>query len=69
MKLNKEEYERMKAALTNILQISSDPFSKSQARYGLGIESKKCVACNGSGYYDNNGSPTCGACDGTGVES
>ena len=25
-----------------------------------------CTACNGSGYYDNNGSPKCGACDGTG---
>lgn len=28
----------------------------------------KCVACNGSGHYDSNGSPPCGACDGTGVE-
>ena len=28
----------------------------------------KCIACNGSGHYDHNGSPPCGACDGTGKE-
>ena len=28
----------------------------------------QCVDCNGSGYYDHNGSPPCGACDGTGEE-
>lgn len=27
---------------------------------------KTCIACNGSGVYDNNGSPPCGACGGTG---
>ena len=26
----------------------------------------KCVACNGSGRYDHNGSPDCWSCDGTG---
>jgi len=26
----------------------------------------KCAACNGSGYYDNDGSPSCSSCDGTG---
>ncbi|QZI93155.1 hypothetical protein SIPHO049v1_p0030 [Vibrio phage PS14A.1] len=25
-----------------------------------------CTACSGSGYYDHNGSPDCGACDGKG---
>jgi DnaJ-class molecular chaperone len=25
-----------------------------------------CSACNGSGKYDNTGSPKCGACNGTG---
>lgn len=25
-----------------------------------------CVACGGSGRYDNRGSPRCGACDGAG---
>lgn len=25
-----------------------------------------CVACNGSGRYDHNGSPDCGSCAGTG---
>ena len=29
----------------------------------------KCISCNGSGYYDHNGSPPCGGCDGTGKES
>lgn len=29
---------------------------------------QKCIACNGSRYYDHNGSPPCGACDGTGKE-
>lgn len=29
---------------------------------------KPCVACNGSGFYDNNGGPKCGACNGTGKE-
>lgn len=30
------------------------------------INDGKCVACNGSGHYDNNGSPKCSACNGTG---
>jgi len=34
----KEEYLRMKAALKNILEISTDEFAKSQARYGLNIQ-------------------------------
>lgn len=25
-----------------------------------------CTACSGSGFYDNNGSPKCGSCAGTG---
>lgn len=28
----------------------------------------KCIACNGSGYYDHNGSPKCSSCNGTGKE-
>lgn len=32
------------------------------------LKDKKCVACNGSGRYDSNGSPKCGACEGTGKE-
>jgi DnaJ-class molecular chaperone len=31
-----------------------------------GVKSVQCVACNGSGRYDHNGSPPCGACGGTG---
>lgn len=26
----------------------------------------RCIACNGSGKYDHNGSPKCDACNGTG---
>ena len=37
-------------------------------KYVKGWEERLCTACNGSGYYDNNGSPKCGACDGTGKE-
>lgn len=29
---------------------------------------KKCISCNGTGYYDDNGSPKCSACNGTGKE-
>ena len=29
-------------------------------------ESQVCIACNGTGRYDHNGSPPCGSCDGTG---
>ena len=29
----------------------------------------KCIACNGSGRYDNNGSPRCASCNGSGTET
>jgi len=29
-------------------------------------EKVRCTACNGSGHYDNDGSPKCGSCNGTG---
>jgi len=32
----------------------------------LGWKLVKCVACNGSGRYDSNGSPKCSSCEGTG---
>ncbi|EOX9201865.1 heat shock protein [Yersinia phage vB_YenM_56.17] len=35
-------------------------------RFVHGWKLRECGACNGSGYYDNNGSPDCGACSGTG---
>jgi len=35
----------------------------------FGWRQRPCAACNGSGYYDNNGSPRCGSCDGTGKET
>ena len=33
-----------------------------------GWKQRPCGACNGSGKYDNHGSPPCGACNGTGRE-
>ena len=36
--------------------------------YVKGWKLRPCSACNGSGYYDHNGSPDCGSCDGTGEE-
>lgn len=38
-------------------------------RYVKGWKQRNCTACNGSGYYDHDGSPPCGACDGTGKET
>lgn len=29
-------------------------------------QKEKCAACNGSGHYDNHGSPKCECCNGTG---
>ncbi|MCB1466672.1 MAG: hypothetical protein KDK08_05915 [Rhizobiaceae bacterium] len=37
--------------------------------YDRHVHGKKlvtCAACSGSGYYDHNGSPKCGACGGKG---
>ncbi len=33
-----------------------------------GWKQRPCFACNGSGIYDNTGSPKCSACNGTGKE-
>jgi len=37
-------------------------------KYIKGWKQRECAACAGSGHYDHNGSPPCGACDGTGKE-
>jgi DnaJ-class molecular chaperone len=37
-------------------------------RFVHGWKLRPCMACNGSGRYDHNGSPPCGGCDGTGKE-
>lgn len=34
-----------------------------------GWRQRDCCACAGTGYYDNDGSPPCGGCEGTGKES
>ena len=33
-----------------------------------GWKLRDCIACNGSGFYDHNGSPPCSSCNGTGKE-
>lgn len=38
-------------------------------KYIKGWKKRNCIACNGSGYYDNNNFPSCSACDGTGKET
>ena len=38
-------------------------------KYAKGWAKVKCVACNGSGRYDHDGSPKCSGCDGTGKVS
>jgi RecJ-like exonuclease len=37
-------------------------------KYVKGWKKVPCSACNGSGRYDDTGSPKCGACRGTGKE-
>lgn len=32
----------------------------------FGVKMVTCTACSGSGRYDNNGSPACGCCGGSG---
>lgn len=56
-------------------QMMTDQFYKEKAlraehffRFVYGWKQRNCCACNGSGYYDNNGSPCCGSCEGTGRE-
>ena len=37
-------------------------------RFVKGWKLRPCTACNGSGYYDHNGSPKCSSCNGIGKE-
>lgn len=37
-------------------------------KFVYGWRLRPCSGCNGSGYYDNSGSPKCGSCEGTGKE-
>lgn len=37
-------------------------------KHVYGWKERPCTACNGTRYYDNNGSLACGACNGTGKE-
>ena len=37
-------------------------------KYVYKFRLRRCIACNGSGTYDHNGAPKCGACNGTGRE-
>lgn len=48
-----EQFERMSAALRNILDITSCDFAKSQARFGLGMKKT-----NKSGELENRNEET-----------
>lgn len=37
-------------------------------RFVKGWRLRTCLACNGSGRYDDTGSPKCSSCGGTGKE-
>lgn len=37
-------------------------------QYVFGWRLRDCTACSGSGYYDSDGSPPCGSCQGSGKE-
>ncbi len=47
--------------------MSSKYISKGKP-YKEAEEENRCLACAGSGYYDDTGSPKCSACGGTGKE-
>lgn len=38
-------------------------------KYIYGWKQRPCSACGGSGRYDDNGSPKCDVCNGTGKET
>lgn len=40
--------------------------TKHYKRFVFGWKQVTCVACNGSGRYDNRGSPRCSSCGGSG---
>lgn len=55
--------------------MSNETFAERKARrkehyqrYVHGWKQVPCGACNGTGYYDHDGSPPCGCCDGTGKD-
>lgn len=67
--------KNLRAILDNEVDRSTDTFRSRKAertkafwKRKFGWKLRGCVACNGSGIYDHNGSPPCGACDGSGKE-
>jgi DnaJ-class molecular chaperone len=54
--MNISDYHKRKAERT-----------KNYLEHVHGKKVSSCIACSGSGYYDHNGSPPCGECNGTGV--
>ena len=49
-------------------KVANAPYSASTGRF-TPTEDDYCIACSGSGYYDDNGSPPCGSCNGTGLKN
>lgn len=47
-------------------EVKPRPVPKKYRKTKTEKKDEKCVACNGSGHYDTDGSPPCSACNGTG---
>lgn len=49
----------------SLLQATASDWTSLELKI-IAQHTEKCTACNGSGRYDNTGSPPCGACNGSG---
>ncbi len=58
----------IQAAKVSFMTTYQDRKAERTARYHRehGLKLITCTACNGSGIYDNHGTPPCGCCGGTG---
>ena len=59
-----EELSEMDIAVT-LVKLNNEVYEKMQDTMKKKVI---CTACNGSGHYDNDGSPKCGCCNGKGYE-
>lgn len=71
-----EAYEQAQAAYAKRSPHGDTSFYRHKAfrtemflSFKFGHKKTQCTACNGSGRYDHNGSPSCASCDGTGAET
>lgn len=73
-KANLRELVRRSLALAKRYKENAEQFKMLIEREKVNQRLKKrrktipCTACAGSGFYDSDDNPPCGACNGTGVE-